>query len=438
MIPESNQRQDPAEEKVLQDKETTIVPVPKERLESLVELGRINSAPLTPESRYREDLAMINSDEDIHFMQISFVPTKINRARKSKYRNRFSLNILAGYTGGVEGLEIGGFTNGVKRDVHGLQFAGFGNMVGGNIEGGQFSGFVNYNQGIMRGLQMAGFANVNEQADAFQFAGAFNFNHRVSRGFQAAGFFNSGRYIAGVQLAGFFNLALGNINGQASGFCNIAEQVDVQVAGFVNVAKKVDIMQIGLVNVADSVSGVSIGLVNLIKHGYNKIEISGSEALYANAALKLGTTRFYNIFQIGTNFKRDINRIGMVWGYGYGFGFLNKLTNQVRLNPELVVMQINESGKSKTNLDPLSLSRYNRKLNLLGQLKLLFNINNTGNTEIVVGPTLNVSISKIQNISGLGYGTSISPYTIWDKTYIRNDRPLNTKVWVGFSAGVRI
>ncbi len=408
------------------------------RVESLVELGMLRSNPVSREVQYQEDLALLNSNEDIHFMQISIVPTKLNRARKSKYRNRLSLNIIAGYTGGVEGLEVGGFTNGVKRDVHGMQFAGFGNVVGGNVQGGQVSGFFNYNRGIMRGLQMAGFANVNEQADAFQFAGAFNFNHRVSRGLQAAGFFNSGRYIAGVQLAGFFNLALGNINGQASGFCNVAEDVDVQLTGFVNVAKKVSVLQVGLVNVADTVSGISIGLVNLIKHGYNKIEISGGDAMYANLALKLGTTRFYNIFQFGTNFKRDQNELGMIWGYGYGFGFLNKLSNQVRLNPEVVVMQVNERGIRRLNTDPITPRGLQNELNLLGQLKLLLNIRNSGNTEIVAGPTLNLSISKIADAQGLDYGTTIAPYAIWDKTYIRDDRPLNTKVWVGFSAGIRL
>ncbi len=421
-----------------EEKEATSEKPGEKRVESLVELGMVRSNPVSREVQYQEDLARLNSKEDIHFMQVSFVPTKLNRARKSKFRNRLSLNIIAGYTGGVEGLEVGGFTNGVKRDVHGMQFAGFGNVVGGNVQGGQVSGFFNYNRGIMRGLQMAGFANVNEQADAFQFAGAFNFNHRVSRGLQAAGFFNSGRYIAGVQLAGFFNLALGNINGQASGFCNVAEDVDVQLTGFVNVAKKVGVLQVGLVNVADTVSGISIGLVNLIKHGYNKVEISGGDAMYANLALKLGTTRFYNIFQVGTNFRRDPNELGMIWGYGYGFGFLNKLNNQVRLNPEVIVMQVNERGNRILTTDPVPLRRLQNELNLLGQLKLLLNIRNSGSTEIVAGPTLNISISKVENVQGLDYGTSIAPYTIWDKTYIRDDRPLNTKVWIGFSAGIRL
>ena len=91
-----------------------------------------------------------------------------------------------------------------------------------------------------------------------------------------------------------------------------AEDVDVQVAGLVNVAKNVDVLQLGLINVADSVSGVSFGLLNLIKKGYNKIEISTGDALYGNLAVKLGTRNFYNIFQVGTNFKKNVLGNGII------------------------------------------------------------------------------------------------------------------------------
>ncbi len=365
-------------------------------------------------------------EDELHLAQFSLVPLPTTMQRKTSRTYRVSVNAVAGVTGGVRGLEVGGFYNGIKRDLHGLQIAGAGNFVRGNVHGGQVAGFANLNKGIVRGIQVGGWANINYQADAIQFAGMFNYNREVSRGLQGAGLFNISRNIAGSQGAGLFNFSSGDIDVQVAGFANIADHTDIQVSGGLNIARSVDYFQIGLINVADTVGGATFGLINLIRRGYNKVEFSTSEALYGNVAVKLGTKKFYNIFQLSSNFQRNLSGNGLIWGYGYGFGFLQRLGRNIHLNPEILATNIHE----RSLLQP--------DLNLLNQGKLLFLFNNGNKTEFFAGPTFNFSISKLRQIDSNRIGTSIAPYALWDVTYFRSTNSLNTKTWIGFSAGLRI
>lgn len=378
------------------------------------------------ERRYEAKTLAIQHQEKRQWLQVSLLPARSLVDRKVSKVNHFSLNIIAGHTGGVQGLEIGGFANTVKRDVQGVQLAGFGNFIGGNVEGIQLSGFSNFNQGIMRGLQIGGFSNINVQADAVQVAGAFNLNRRISRGYQVAGFFNAGRNITGGQLAGFLNVSMGSAYFQGSGFCNVAENVDVQIAGLVNVAKRVDVLQIGLINVADTVGGFSFGLLNLIKKGYNKIEISFGDALYGNLAVKLGTRYFYNIFQVGSNFQRNNQGNGLIWGYGYGFGFFQNISKDLKFNPEVLVSNIQE----KSIIKP--------ELNLLSQVKLLFHFTENSRIEMFAGPTFNFMLSNISEENGVLIGSNISRYSLFERNYFSLINPVNAKMWIGFNAGIRI
>ncbi len=379
------------------------------------------------QSKEREAFARLQEAERIKLAQFTFLPFVPKRiSHKADQTYHLSLNAIAGFNGGIEGLEIGGLINGTRAHVRGVQVAGVANYVGDDVRGGQVSGLANVNRGVMRGIQMAGFANINEQADAIQLAGAFNFNKSVSRGMQLAGLFNIGRQVAGSQVSGFFNFSLGQNEVQLAGLLNIAEKTDVQMSGILNVAKQVDYLQLGLINVADTVGGASFGLLNLIRRGYNRLEFSVSESMYANMAIKLGTRHFYNIFQISSNFRRTIERDGMVWGYGYGLGFFHRLDANVRLNPELLVMNVNERRALVADL------------NLLTQVKLLFHFSKLTKTEFFAGPAFNLAISEIHRTDTGLYGTEIPPYAIWEQTSEGAFNTINTKFWIGFSAGIRI
>ncbi|MGL5892802.1 MAG: hypothetical protein ACRC3B_23110, partial [Bacteroidia bacterium] len=68
--------------------------------------------------------------------QISLVPyVSTNGLLTGKTRNKFSFNIIAGYTGGTDVLEIGGVLNVDRGDVKNVQIAGAANVVIGKLDG---------------------------------------------------------------------------------------------------------------------------------------------------------------------------------------------------------------------------------------------------------------------------------------------------------------
>ncbi len=370
--------------------------------------------------------SVATAEEEIYPAQISLLPAGELTKQKLDRKYHLSINGLAGKVGSVEGFEFGMLHNHITNDLEGVQISGFANRVDGDANGGQIAGFSNRGDGTVRGAQFAGVANRAYQADAIQLAGFYNHNEEVSRGFQVAGIFNISKNIGGTQVAGLFNSSSGNNDLQISGLINMAGQTRAQLSGFVNVAREVKWFQLGIINVADTVGGASIGLLNLIRRGYNKIEFSISEAMYVNLAVKLGTKGFYNIFQVSSNFKRNLAGNGLIWGYGYGFGFFQKLAPGLKLNPEILVMNIHE----RNLLQP--------DLNLLNQGKILFHFSRSRKMEFFAGPTFNLSISKVKSFDSSIVGTNIAPYEIWNTTYFRSFNSINTKFWIGFSAGVRI
>jgi hypothetical protein len=63
--------------------------------------------------------------------QLSLLPfVGSNRFVSGLITNRLSINVLAGYSGGVRGLEAGSILNMVRNDMNGVQLSGFGNIVG--------------------------------------------------------------------------------------------------------------------------------------------------------------------------------------------------------------------------------------------------------------------------------------------------------------------
>jgi hypothetical protein len=67
--------------------------------------------------------------------------------------NNFSLNIFGGYSGGVDGMELGGLFNIDKKDAQYFQAAGLFNMVGGNTNGVQLAGISNTVLKSVQGVQ---------------------------------------------------------------------------------------------------------------------------------------------------------------------------------------------------------------------------------------------------------------------------------------------
>lgn len=286
--------------------------------------------------------------------QFSVVPgVSTNKLLGGSVVNDYSLNLLGGYSKGVNVLEVGGIFNLDEGDVKFAQAAGIFNAVGGNVTGFQGAGICNLSGGKVYGAQTAGIFNLSEgPLTGFQGAGIFNITEGSVFGAQAAGIFNvSEGPITGFQAAGIFNVSEGSVHGvqaagifnaqdsliegaqvagifntnelevrgaQVAGIWNGAERVNgIQIAGIFNAATYVRGAQIGLLNFSDSIDGVPIGLFSYSKKGYHKWEIGADELFYTRTALRSGSHWFHNILQVGIDPRTTTDPL---WFAGYGLG----------------------------------------------------------------------------------------------------------------------
>ncbi|HTF05932.1 MAG TPA: hypothetical protein VK826_18010 [Bacteroidia bacterium] len=270
--------------------------------------------------------------------QVSLLPfVSTNGMMGGAVSNKYSFNLIGGYTGGTSVAELGGVFNIDRGDVQWAQVAGGFNLVGGNTRGLQLAGATNVNFGIMRGLQLAGATNfLFDSLIGVQLAGGTNFIDGPMKGFQVAGGANiASKNLDGMQIAGGTNITLGKMNRlQLSGGLNYAGQVSgVQLAGganvcidtmrgaqiaVVNVAKHVKGVQVGIVNYAHSCSeGAPIGLISIVIKGLHELEVSSTERGFVNLALRTGTPEFYNVLIFGFD-PAYPERV--LWTFGYGIG----------------------------------------------------------------------------------------------------------------------
>jgi len=337
------------------------------------------------------------------------------------YIYNLSLNVFAGVTGGVDGVELGGFVNMNRYTMNGLQASGFGNIVNGEVNGVQIAGFFNLNNSRANGFQGAGFVNViNSDADVIQASGFTNVINGNLNGIQATGFANVVSGDSEIQASGFVNVTGGKVTGlQASGFVNVSREIEgLQMAGFVNVAKNVKGMQLGMVNVADSVDGIPIGLLSIVRNGYRKLELSAGDAMNLNLGFKIGVRRFYNFLTLGTQFIGS----NSVFSYGYGFGSEVNLRPNEHLNLELMAHRLIDENERLWN---------HERVNLLNQLRVSYTKDIDARLQFFAGPVLNVLVTS--NIEENNVLKDIAPYHMLDFDGTR----VNTRMWLGINAGLR-
>ncbi len=178
--------------------------------------------------------------------------------------NKFSLNLVGGYSAGVDGVEIAGGYNINKKDAQYAQVAGIFNLVGGAVTGVQVAGLFNRNIESVLGAQISGISNV---ADG------------KLRGAQITGLFNRAKdSVYGIQIAGLYNRTRGNVvGGQISGLLNHSGGYlnGLQISGLINrVAGNATGIQItGLINYASEMKGIQIA--GLINHAAGSLAIGG-------------------------------------------------------------------------------------------------------------------------------------------------------------------
>jgi hypothetical protein len=148
--------------------------------------------------------------------QVSFTPGLSSQGKLSaQVTNNISLNVLGGYTGGVNGVEVGGLFNINKRNVKYAQVAGLLNINGESMFGAQVAGLNNTVLGGVTGVHAAGISNiVRGQLNGVQVAGIYNHVSNTVKGIQVAGISNFAKeQVNGMQISGIGNIAYRQMNG---------------------------------------------------------------------------------------------------------------------------------------------------------------------------------------------------------------------------------
>lgn len=320
----------------------------------------------------------------------------------SQVVNKFSFNIIGGYTAGVDGFEMAGIFNINKKNSQYVQLAGVFNVVGGSVKGVQLSGITN---------------TILDSVDGVQLTGIYNFVNHSMKGVQLAGIFNNGRSVGGVQLSGIANHVGTNARGfQLAGITNIVEKDadGVQLAGILNYSKKFSGFQLAVINVADSSSGCSLGLLNFIKNGYFKVGMTTNELTNANVYLKTGNSKLYTMLMAGTNLS-DQEKV-FTFGLGLGHDFI--FGNRVSVSVEASSQSVFTGDWSNTGI----LAKGNLNINV----KLVKGI------AITAGPTFSMYTNG-NPVPVEGYRTQIPPSNY--HTYVINS---STVGWIGWNAGLII
>jgi len=403
--------------------------------------------------------------------QVSLTPGLSTHGKLSaQVVNTVSVNVIGGYTAGVNGVEIGGAFNINKTDVKYVQAAGLLNFTGGSVKGVQLagmhnhvlgnvdivqaSGIANFVKGNFTGAQMTGIYNhVGKNVNGFQASGIANFvrgnvtgaqvstiyNHVAGSftGFQASNISNFvyGKF-TGVQLSNIYNVCYDSLFGvQATNIINFAHKqvagaqlAIVNVAtrdlkgaqlGLFNYAKKLRGFQLGLINVADTSDGYSLGLINIVFKGYHKIALSTNETMRFNAAFKTGNSKLYSILLMGFDQRKMGADSNNVFSLGYGLGHEFSLGKWFSINPEFTSQY-------------LYLGNYN-STNVMNKLHVQFNFKLGKYFSIFAGPSFTTFYSdQKKTYPGWNYSIPSSGYhtfELWNH---------DVRGWIGWNAGISI
>lgn len=254
----------------------------------------------------------------------------------SQVINKFSFNLIGGYSAGLNGVEIGGLFNIDKRDVRFLQFAGLFNAVGGRVNGVQLAGLHNRVLDSMRGVQLAGLSNITRGP---------------VKGVQATGLYNRAGSIRGLQASGIANISVEEVRG-------------LQIGSIFNYTKHLKGVQIGLINISDTSSGYAIGLLNIVRKGYRKLDISSNELTNVNLTFRTGRKQLYSILTAGYNIGENEKAIS----FGYGIGREYTLSRRLALTSDITIQNLYLGSWENTpqvfRVEPLLHFQLGRKVRL--------------------------------------------------------------------------
>ncbi len=426
-----------------------------------------------------------SSELEYRKYRVTLVPgLSTNGVDAYRYNARYSLNILAGYHGGLEGYELGfvninrKFSRGVQvgglnatggemsgvqiasfgnlssGEQQGVQISGIGNLSGQNMQGVQISGLGNISATSMRGVQITGGVNIGSEIQGIQIGGIGNFSRGAAQGLQFSGITNisggsaqglmfsgitniSGASSQGLHFAGVANIASGTSQGFlfsgvtnisdmqqgiiGTGVVNISRQFQgIQFAGVANIAETGQGVQIGLFNTAREFEGIPVGLISYYGNGRKNLDVWFTDGGFTHLGMNLGMHDIYNKLSVGFN---PFIPDRNVWALSWSIGTYRTL-EEAWNRPKLQDYFSTHDFTIQRIFD----DKWSSTTNAIFSYKYLLGKNLTSKTSLYVGPSLNLQISKQPGNSDYTW------YNITESA--REDR--DVRFWVGFTAGVRL
>jgi hypothetical protein len=357
--------------------------------------------------------------------RVTLVPgLSTNGLNAPSYSAKYSLNIIAGNNGGLDGYELGlininqryvrGFQTGLLNisggEMSGVSFAGIMSIAGQEMSGLQGAGVINISQMNMSGLQAAGSANITGgNMEGLQVSGGLNIARSRMEGLQATGGMNIARHGEGLQIAGAANISRSFEGLQVSGFFNYADQFEG--------------VQIGVLNIARDFDGVPLGLVSLYGNGRKNLDLWVNEAGFVNAGFKTGTHEIYNMLSVGYNMgitDRDVLSLGWTIGRHRTLteAWLRPGLDDYFVNADLSFTKIIEGD----NLEGID------KLNNQFTWRYMMGRTVGDNFSVYAGPSLNVLVSE--DVRNADY----APYSLLERSTSNYD----VRGWIGFTVGMQL
>lgn len=427
-----------------------------------------------------------NGELDYRPVRVTLVPgLSTNGLEAPNYTAKYSLNILVGYHGGLDGYELGlvninrryasgiqagllnitgGEQNGIQlsslgnltyRNANGIHISGLANIAGGmtsgfqlagvtnasrgNLQGITFSGLANATQGSLRGLQFTGGINyAGNNVQGMQFAGIGNFSAGEMQGMQIAGLFNAGTINQdGLMISGLTNITSGSANGMMiTGGLNASRDASgLLVAGVMNVGRSMSGIQVaGSANISDRAEGIQVGLINIARE-FEGVPI-GVLSLYGtgrkNIDVWTNETGFSHLgLKFGTTEVYNMISAGYntsvgdrdIWSLGWSIGYYRTL----------------DEAWDRPNLDDyfsihdftfqnIQDGDWSAKLNNQISYRYLLGKQLSDGFSIYAGPTLNMLISREENNND---------YTLYNISS-SNTGGVDYRFWAGVTAGFQL
>ena len=329
----------------------------------------------------------------------------------SKYPDRrrtLSFNFLAGYSRGLNGVELGVGANIESAFMCGVQVAAGANVVSGDVRGVQLAvsdvalgklegvqlGVANYAKGDIEGVQL----------------GVVSLGGGALEGAQVSVVNALNGPVVGNQTA-VVNLASGNIQGAQVGVVNVSGgSVEGVQVGTTNVATgQVHGTQVGVVNYAD-VSDYPVGVVSIVRHGRTSVDGWATEAGIGMVGVRHGGRVIHNVYGVGY-------RVGetAAWSFALGLGARAELAPKLHLDIEATAYWIQRGQPFDQDAQ-------------IGSLGASFGYALTPVFGLFAAPTLNVLVTNDKELAGIAPGWATTLY---------DDPTVTVRAWPGATLGLR-